>query len=162
MNETKKAIRSDSKQAKNIIRKEIGLFYSPSAIGGRSTLQNMKNDADAGNGGYQKKRCTSDYQKAAYMVDGGSFACYYDDQAKMLSKIYGKEKVSSWSGDKIHETYKHLIAREYTSMIREDEAKKIKAKEKERRAAMKAAKETEKRSKKRLPTPAKKSVKRKK
>lgn len=37
----------------------------------------------------------------------------------MLGKIYGKDNVKNWSGDKVHNTYKHLIGREYAAMLRE-------------------------------------------
>ena len=57
------------------------------------------------------------YQKGAYLVDGACLAIY--DQDKMLNKIYGKQKVNTWDNLKKHEVYKHLIAREYSSMLNE-------------------------------------------
>ena len=42
----------------------------------------------------------------------------------MLSKIYGKDNVSKWSMEKKHNTYRHLIGREYSSML--EERKKLK------------------------------------
>ena len=114
---------SNSKKAKGIIRNEIRAYYSPNAKGGgRSTLANMKADAEAAYwpGGVPN----TDYHKGANLVDGGSFGCYYDDQRKMLGKIYGRKKVKSWSGDKTHNTYKHLIGREYAAMMREQKNRK--------------------------------------
>ena len=49
-------------------------------------------------------------------------------QGDMLGKIYGKEKVEKWDGEKRHEVYRHLVAREYDAMNREEAAKKDKAK----------------------------------
>ena len=82
-------------------------------------MDNMKRDADAYDGGYLSRYPKSDYTKGAGLVDGGCFACYYDDQRVMLGKIYGKDNVKNWSGDKVHNTYKHLIGREYAAMLRE-------------------------------------------
>lgn len=120
----KKRVSSTSKKAKNAIRAEIRAYFAPSIRefeGAKSALDGMKYQADFANCGYSNKRRFSDYQKAAYLVDGGDFACYYNDQRVMLGKIYGKKKVEEWSGDKVHETYKHLIAREYDAMLRERE-----------------------------------------
>lgn len=115
---------STTKKAKNIIRSEIRGYYSPSRRGGgKSSLDNMKLDADAYNAGWLNKYKPSDYQKGAALVDGGCFACYYHDQRKFLSKIYGKKKVDSWENDKVHNTYKHLIGREYDAMLREKNKK---------------------------------------
>lgn len=112
--------KSTTTKAKNIIRSEIRGYYSPSFKGeGRSALDNMKRDADAYDGGYLSRYPKSDYTKGAVLVDGGCFACYYDDQRVMLGKIYGKDNVKNWSGDKVHNTYKHLIGREYAAMLRE-------------------------------------------
>ena len=109
---------STSKKAKSLIRGEIRSFYGPSATGEKiSSLKAMKRDADAYNGGRGRGYYTPDYSKGAALVDAGSFRCYYSDQAKFLAKIYGKKTVNEWSGDKIHNTYKHLIGREYASML---------------------------------------------
>ena len=108
--------KSTTKKAKGIIRSEIRSYYSPSRKGGgKSTLANMKADADACSYG----RFKNDWVKGKELVNGGSFACYYDDQAVMLSKIYGKRNVNKWSGHKIHNTYGNLIGREYASMLKE-------------------------------------------
>ena len=116
--------RSTTKKAKEIIRKEIKTFYSPKYKGGgKSALSNMKLDADAYNCGDHQRYKHSDQQKGASLVDGGCFACYYSDQAKMLEKIYGKDKVKTWDGNKIHAVYRGLIGREYGAMLREQEKK---------------------------------------
>ena len=125
------AVKSYSKKAKSLIRGEIKSYFGPSHTGENMTsLKAMKRQADSHNGGYPSNyRYVSDYKKAVSLVDGGCFACYYSDQRKLLNKIYGKKKVDTWSGDKIHGTYAHLIGREYDSMLREKERrskKKIK------------------------------------
>lgn len=121
--------KSNTKKAKNIIRSEIRHYYSPSYKGeGRSALDNMKRDADAYDGDYLSRYPKSDYTKGAGLVDSGFFACSCDDQRVMLGKIYGKDNVKNWSGDKVYNTYKHLIGREYDAMKREETAKKAKAK----------------------------------
>lgn len=120
-------IHSNSKKAKGIVRAEIRAYFRPKEYGVRSSVDAMKQDADAYNCGdsYTRKR-HSDYQKGAGLVDGGGLACYYHDQAKMLGKIYGKKKVDSWSGNKIHSTYRHLIGREYSAMLQEKARRKKK------------------------------------
>lgn len=108
--------KSTTKKAKSIIRSEIKKYYSPSMRGGgKSSLTNMKADADAYSEGYGK----SDWGKGKELVNAGCFACYYSEQQKMLNKIYGKKNVDKWDGEKIHNTYGNLIGREYASMLRE-------------------------------------------
>ena len=117
--------KSTTKKAKGIIRSEIRGYYSPSFKGeGRSALSNMKRDADAYDGGYISRWPKTDYTKGTALVDGGCFACYYNDQRKMLNKIYGKRNVDTWDNQKIHNTYKHLIGREYAAMLREKDRRK--------------------------------------
>lgn len=119
--------RSTTKQAKEIIRNEIKLFYGDGS--GKDFLSNMKYDADRYNGGFLSRYPKSDQVKGAALVDAGNFACYsatFEDeftsinsQSRMLSKIYGEENVGNWDGVKIHNTYKNLIGREYAAMLRE-------------------------------------------
>ena len=144
----KKSVRSTSKAAKNIIRQEIrSSVYNPREYGGgKSTLDNMKKEADGYNCGDVKTRRHSDWQKGAGLVDAARFAVGVD-QDKMLGKIYGKKKISEWDYIKKHDIYKNLIGREYAAMLNERERDRIK---KARAAAKKAAK-----------TPAKKTTKRK-
>lgn len=144
----KKSVRSTSKAAKNIIRQEIrSSVYNPREYGGgKSTLDNMKKEADGYNCGDVKTRRHSDWQKGAGLVDAARFAVGVD-QDKMLGKIYGKKKISEWDYIKKHDIYKNLIGREYAAMLAERERDRIK---KARAAAKKAAK-----------TPAKKTTKRK-
>lgn len=120
-------IRSNSKQAKKIIRSEMRSFYHPLEYGVRTSLQAMKKDADAYNNDRSPSVYQSPYQKGSGLVDAGSFAIYHSDQNKMLRKIYGN-RVDSWSGNKIHGTYKHLIGREYADMLRESSSKRSKRK----------------------------------
>ena len=141
----KKSVRSTSKTAKNVIRNEIRDYYSPSTIGeGRSALENMKKDAEACN--CNDNGWHSDYQKGAALVQNGQFAIMYNDQRKVLSKIYGEKNVDSWDSFKVHNTYKHLIGREYAAMLAErerDRIKKARAAEK-KKAAKKPVKKAKK------------------
>lgn len=130
---TNKPIKSNSSAAKKVVRDEIKAYFKPHEYGVRSTVDAMKKDADAYNADMPKKYKPSNYAKGAALVDGGSLACYYDDQRKMLAKIYGKDKVKSWDGEKVHNTYKHLIGREYAAMIDEKEQKAMNRKRKEKR-----------------------------
>ena len=114
--------KSTTKKAISLIRGEIKHRYSPSATGfGRSAVMNMKEDAESGWGRY--RGYGGDYHKGANLVDVGNFRIYFVDQAEFLSKIYGKKNVSTWPNQKIYDTYKHLIGREYNSMLREQERK---------------------------------------
>ena len=113
--------KSTTKKAKSIIRGEIKSYYAPSNCGyGRSALENMRGVANS----YSAGRGTSDWNKGKELVNAGCFACYYNDQRKMLSKIYGKKNVDKWDGDKVHNTYGNLIGREYASMLREKQRAK--------------------------------------
>lgn len=121
--------KSTTKKAKSMIRGEIKSFYSSSMNGhprNRPAILNMKVDADSYNAGLYRNQTASDYLKGAGLVDGGCFRCYYSDQAEFLAKIYGKKNVEKWNGDKIHNTYKHLIGREYASMLKEYQKSKMK------------------------------------
>lgn len=110
--------KSTTKVAKNIIRSEIKSYYTDKQFGNsKDWLKGMNIDANNYNCGDSDKRRYSDYQKGAGLVDAGCFACYYNDQRKMLGKIYGKQNVDSWPNNKVHNTYKHLIGREYNSML---------------------------------------------
>lgn len=118
--------KSTTKKAKSMIRGEIKSFYSSSMKGSPKNIPailNMKDDADSYNGGLYRNQVASDYLKGSALVDIGDFRIYYDDQRKFLAKIYGKKNVDNWANDKVHKTYKHLIGREYVSMLREREKK---------------------------------------
>ena len=122
---------STSKKAKSLIRGEIKSFYGPSATGENlSSLKAMKRDADAYNADEPRgsRYKPSDYRKGRALVDAGSFRCYHSDQAQFLGKIYGKKNVEKWDGMKIHNTYAHLIGREYDSMLRTKPKKRKKRK----------------------------------
>ena len=115
--------KSTTKKAKKIIRDEIKGYYgddSENRTYGRDFLRNMQEDANSCSAG----RVTSDWNKGKELVNAGCFACYYDDQRKMLSKIYGKKNVDKWDGDKVHNTYGNLIGREYSAMLREREKRR--------------------------------------
>lgn len=81
----------------------------------------MKTDAEA-LGIYPKY--ANDFVKGKGLVNAGRCACYYDDQRKMLSKIYGKRNVDKWDGQKIHDSYGNLIGREYAAMLKEKQKSK--------------------------------------
>ena len=101
---------------------EIKAYFPAREYGTRSCLDAMKKDADAYNCGSNRRQ--TNYNKGAGLVDAGCLACYYNDQRVMLGKIYGKKNVENWDGNKVHNTYKHLIGREYDSMLRERNTKK--------------------------------------
>ena len=123
-----KSPKSTTKAAKTAVRSEIRSFFSPSTgKGGRSSLENMKKAADSYNADMLPKYHPSDYTKGAALVDGGWMASVPEEQSRLLSKIYGKENVKSWSADKIHNTYRHLVGREYDAMLREKECAQKKA-----------------------------------
>ncbi len=110
--------KSTTKEAKSIIRREIKAYYGngrEKEYGVKSAVEVMQLDANS----YSAGRGTSDWNKGRELVNAGCFACYYDDQRKMLSKIYGKRNVDKWSGDKVHNTYGNLIGREYAQMLKE-------------------------------------------
>lgn len=113
--------KSTTKKAKEIIRGEIKSYYGCRTrdYGVKSSVKAMEKDANA----YSAGRGLSDWNKGKELVNAGCFACYYDDQRKMLSKIYGKN-VDKWDGLKVHNTYGNLIGREYASMLRESKKKK--------------------------------------
>ena len=123
---TERKIHSNSKKAKGIIRREMLSYFSPKEYGTRSRLLAMKKDADAYNGGRRGR--VSNYEKGAGLVDAASLAIY--DQDRMLSKIYGKKKVLSWDMEKRHNTYRHLIGREYSAMLQEKDKQKLKKRSK--------------------------------
>ncbi len=115
-----KIIKSTTLEGKKIIRKEL-LAYSICTEykrgGYKSRFEALKHQADNVNGG--RRGWCSNYNKLGYLVDGGCFACYYDDQTKLLAKFYEKKKIDTWfdkDRSKIHEIYKHLLAREYDAM----------------------------------------------
>lgn len=117
------SIKSNSNKAKKIIRAEIRTFFSPKRKkGGKSSLDNMKKAADSYDGGYVSRYKKSDYVKGGALVDAAAFAIWSQDL--MLNKIYGEDKVKTWTNDKKHETYKHLIAREYVAMLNEKKRNK--------------------------------------
>ena len=110
-------ISSNSREAKKIIRNEMLSFFPAREYGTRTRFDAMRKDANAYNGGEGPKRGVSNYKKGAALVDAASLAVY--DQDRMLGKIYGKKNVANWDMQKRHETYKHLVGREYAAMCEE-------------------------------------------
>ena len=107
--------KSTTKKARAIIRKEMLSYFPAREYGTKTNLDAMKKDADT----YSYGRGKSDWVKGKVLVNAGRLPCCYSDQSKMLSKIYGKENVAKWDGNKIYETYSNLIGREYAAMLRE-------------------------------------------
>ena len=95
-------------------------FFSAREYGTKTRLDAMKQDADSYNAGAYGRQ--SDYSKGAALVDAASLAIY--DQDRMLGKIYGKKNVATWDMKKKHDTYKHLVGREYAAMLQERRRKK--------------------------------------
>lgn len=115
--------KSTTKSAKSIIRREIRSYYG----NGRAKEYNVKSAVDAMQldaESYSAGRNISDWNKGKELVNAGGFACYYSDQRKMLSKIYGKRNVDKWPGNKVHNTYGNLIGREYSYMLQEKKKNK--------------------------------------
>ena len=115
------AIRSNSNKAKKIIQSEIKAYYGADPKNrtyGKDYIRNMQQDANS------SSKYGDDWSKGKRLVNEGNFACYYDDQRKMLNKIYGKKNVDRWSNNKIHNTYGNLIAREYSSLLRKKKTNK--------------------------------------
>ena len=111
--------KSTTKRARSIIRNEIHHFYGNQVTNTRrNPLDVMREDADNYNAGRLPREKLSDWQKGTGLVDAGCFRIYRDDQASVLEKIFGKEKVAKWSGTKCHQVYGSLIGREYAAMLR--------------------------------------------
>lgn len=118
--------KSNTKKAKEIVRQEIRWCFAPKVRGyGKSSLDNMRTAANSASHDIPKWR-RSNYTDALRVVDGAYMNIA--TQGDMLSKIYGREKVEKWDGVKRHEVYRHLVAREYDAMNREEAAKKAKVK----------------------------------
>ena len=58
------------------------------------------------------------YHRAGYMVQGGSFLCYYSDVKVFLNSLGINPNNKEYSDDKSWELYKHLIAREVEKMLK--------------------------------------------
>jgi hypothetical protein len=115
--------KSTTREAKEIIRNEMLSHFNAKDYGVKNRLDAIKIDAKSA---WYQGIPDTDYHKGANLVQNGSFACYYSDQKIMLGKIYGKENVDKWDGQKTHETYKHLIAREYSALVKAETADKQK------------------------------------
>ena len=115
--------KSMTKEAKSIIQNEMKKYYADDIQNrkyGEDFIMNMKMDIDA----CPDCRDLNDWNKAKQLVNDGNFACYYSEQREMLNKIYGKENVDNWTGEKIHHTYSNLIGREYSSLLSRRKRKK--------------------------------------
>ncbi|MBQ7243155.1 MAG: hypothetical protein IJS52_03020 [Bacilli bacterium] len=111
--------KSTTKKARALIRGEIAHFYGNQVTNtNRKPIEVMREDADNYNAGRLPREKLSDWQKGTGLVDAGCFRIYHDDQASFLEKIYGKDRVSKWSGTKCHKVYGSLIGREYAALLR--------------------------------------------
>lgn len=138
----KSPMSSNCAKAKQIIRAEMLGYFNPKERGSsaRSALDVMKIEAE---GACDNREINySNHYKGAKLVQIGDLACSYYDQTVMLKKIYGS-KVDDWDGEKIHNTYKNLIGREYAAMLSEREkAKQKKAEERAKKKEQAARKKT--------------------
>lgn len=113
---------SATKEARKIVRDEIKSYFAPSQTGyGKSTLDNMKEAAESA---ADPRYHVTDWAKGANLAQVGCFAIDFVDEQKMLEKLFGKQTVEKWNDDKIHNTYKNLIGKEYSIMLKERESKK--------------------------------------
>lgn len=119
-----------TKEAKAIVRSLITKKYSPSNFGsGRSTLENMKSDAEKaydnklikGERCYGKRLINTDYQKALILVESNEISPIKKEQ--MLTKIFGDE-IDRLGSDSLDYMAGNLIADEYISMLRESDKRK--------------------------------------
>ena len=120
-----KTPKSKTKRAKAVIRKEIKSCLGPFQKAGNKYYSFIVDDSAVQYSdffGLPK----SDYERCLNHAKLGGFAIESEDQKKMLGKIYGKENVSRWSSAKLTETYNHLVAREYASMLKEKNGGKVK------------------------------------
>lgn len=113
--------KSTTKKAKAIIRKEMLSYFPAREYCTKTNLDAMKSDAEAAS---VHSKFSNDYVKGERLVDAWCLACSYYDQKKMLSKIYGKGNVAKWGCNKTHDTYRHLVGREYAAMLRERGSRK--------------------------------------
>lgn len=118
--------KSTTKEAIKLIRDEINDNFDPSGYDPKYNLKtpldvmHLEAESYSQGKGYEMY---SDWTKGSRLVEGGAFRIYYDDQADFLKQIYG-DSVKNWSNDKIYNTYKSLIGREYARMLREQNNKK--------------------------------------
>ena len=102
------AIQSNSNKAKKIIRSEISSY--------EWNAKRLRNQIDSFNSYPKHTRPANPYRAGVKLVEGGCFACYYSQTDDMLNKIYGKDKVKTWSNEKKWNTYMHLVSREISSI----------------------------------------------
>ena len=104
------AVSSISNKAKGIIRREISSY--------EWNAKRLKEQIDSFNTYPKHNRPANPYRAGVKLVEGGCFACYYNQTDDMLGKIYGKDKVKKWSNEKKWDTYTHLISREIDSIYK--------------------------------------------
>jgi hypothetical protein len=105
----KKSSHSNSRRAKKIIRS-----WMFSSFAGKTKEKKLK----AMEANVSDPSIRDDYRKGQDLVNSGNFDCYTSDARGDLKKIYGR-KVKDWDADKVWNTYRHLISREYASMNEE-------------------------------------------
>lgn len=101
-------IASNSLKAKKIIRDEIKSYDW--------NAKRLKKQIDDFMTYPRHSRPASAYQAGKKLVEGGCFACYYNQCDDMLNKIYGKDNVKKWNDQKKWDTYMHLVSREISNV----------------------------------------------
>ena len=121
--DTKTAISSpsDTDNAKKIIREEMLSYFPSQKVGREDNFDAMSACIS------QDKRFKylSDVGMINSLMENGFITSDHNKQRDVLSKIYGKEKISDWGDIRVSETYKMLLAREYKSILRERNAKAV-------------------------------------
>lgn len=96
---------SNNKIVNNKIDNHIKDYYD--------NLNNLKNDIKA----VKYPPIYSDYQAGAYLVQGGNFLIYYDEQRQYLKSLKLKAYKDNLSDNAIFNLYKHLIAKRIARLI---------------------------------------------
>ena len=97
-------MRTNRKEVKNKIREHILDFY---------TMEELKSNIE----GLDYVGYTT-YARVQYMVQGGSFLCYYTSVKDFLNGLEINPNNKEYSDEKSWELYKHLIAREVEAMLK--------------------------------------------
>lgn len=97
-------MRTTNKEIVNKIREHILDFYNLDEL--RENIEGLDYISDY------------EYHRAKYMVQGGSFLCYYSDIKDFLNSLGINPTNKEYDDTKSWELYKHLIAREVEKMLK--------------------------------------------
>ena len=112
-------MRSTSKKAKNIIRREMLSRYNPKDYGVKTKLAAIDKDINVVK---HPRYAPTNYHAMRKLARDGNFAVYTSDMTNVLSKVYGKEVALKLEKQgKTVDAYSHLIAREYDHMKRSNQ-----------------------------------------